>query len=842
MARKTVCVTGDVVLDQHIYKGARAYPRSPEAPGTCIHNSRGGAHLLCRLVDAVLPENEVNFGLRLKPSSRMPSQCVCSALWEGYPLHRGEKKERVWRTVELLGYGDAAVDCAPVLLADAQASSDILVIDDAGLGFRFCSDLWPQCLREQSAGLPAWVVLKMAYPVAQGDVWNALLQTCRDRLVVIVSAGDLRLDEVRISRGSSWEQTVQDLMGELQDNPVLRELAQCRHLVITFRSEGALWVENAPAKRTCRLVFDAGHLEGEWDGNCDGEVLGRSSCFVAGIVRSLVLCDGGAGLQDGIADGLAAMRALKQAGHGPVGSTPGFPLKTIAGEMTAAADRAVFSVTEIRGDAAERAGWSILADRQQDEDGQPLYGPAVKVARYGLPALAGIPHARFGKLLTVDRTEIEGLKGIQRLISDYVRDPRPGRPLSLAVFGPPGSGKSFGVKQIARQVLGSSVSILEFNLSQFTDPEMLTGAFHQVRDEVLKGGVPVVFWDEFDSRQRMWLQYLLAPMQDGAFLEGQITHPVGKCVFVFAGGTSCTMEQFTPPLGTDDFAQFTFSKGPDFVSRLRGYLNVLGPNPRQTLDRETGKRVPADDPPDICFPVRRAILLRGMLGLKDGEELQADDGLVGALLRVSEYTHGARSMETLIQLTRGPQGGTLRRSKLPPANQIALHVDYAKFTALIACDQGFKKLCAQIAPEIHGAYLENTEAQKVPYRMAFEQLPYSVQKDNHAAAARIPEVLALVGLKVVPADASGEADPEKTAAMIEQHIEMLAEAEHNGWMEYKRLNDWTCSPVRNDARRQHPCLVPYRRLDETDKDKDRNAVRKYPEFVSRAGYKIVPER
>ena len=86
--------------------------------------------------------------------------------------------------------------------------------------------------------------------------------------------------------------------------------------------------------------------------------------------------------------------------------------------------------------------------------------------------------------------------------------------------------------------------MLEFNLAQFAETTDLIGAFHQVRDKVLQGLTPIVFWDEFDSREYEWLQYLLAPMQDGSFQEGQITHPIGKCVFVFAGGTSYDFDNF----------------------------------------------------------------------------------------------------------------------------------------------------------------------------------------------------------------------------------------------------------------------------------------------------------
>ena len=80
-----------------------------------------------------------------------------------------------------------------------------------------------------------------------------------------------------------------------------------------------------------------------------------------------------------------------------------------------------------------------------------------------------------GHWSSVDRIEIESMRSVRNIISEYLASPGRPRPLNLAVFGPPGSGKSFAIKQMAsviapeRNRLGS----LEFNLSQFQDCQLI---------------------------------------------------------------------------------------------------------------------------------------------------------------------------------------------------------------------------------------------------------------------------------------------------------------------------------------------------------------------------------
>jgi hypothetical protein len=145
-----------------------------------------------------------------------------------------------------------------------------------------------------------------------------------------------------------------------------------------------------------------------------------------------------------------------------------------------------------------------------------------------------------------ERSELEMLRGISgkmRLYNKVDETNTNAKPLAIGVFGPPCAGQSFAVREIAETIFDKD-AWQEFNLSQFNDIADFNGALHQVHDAVLKGLTPVVFWDEFDSQNFHWLRYLLAPLQDGKFQGGPVTHGVGRSAFVFAGGTSWRFEDF----------------------------------------------------------------------------------------------------------------------------------------------------------------------------------------------------------------------------------------------------------------------------------------------------------
>src|SRR6185295_8915218 len=159
---------------------------------------------------------------------------------------------------------------------------------------------------------------------------------------------------------------------------------------------------------------------------------------------------------------------------------------------------------------------------------------------------------RFGELTIFSEAENRQLKSIRELTQRYLRQNKLEHPLCVAVFGPPGSGKSFAVEQIrdeAFQDSGFKPSMSTINLTQVTDQSDLSKAFAESLKSSDANTVPLVFFDEFDAPRNGapygWLSWFLAPMQDGAFLRAGSKVDVGKAILFFAGGTAVTMDEFT---------------------------------------------------------------------------------------------------------------------------------------------------------------------------------------------------------------------------------------------------------------------------------------------------------
>jgi len=916
----TILVTGDIVLDCHLYGavkgGVGTGGGAAGGSGASYAEHLGGAVLTHDLLQAAAlaagakkqaaPAYEPHLDLDTQGlATTLPAHLRSYGAWVAQPARKGSR-DLVWRVERDFGYGSAEPPRQSIFERNPTQppSAPILtLIDDGAILFRngTSRSAWPEFAREGTGSY----LLKTTAPLCRGDLWAAL-EPVMDRLIVLVSVGDLRREDAQINSRLSWEQGVEDTIRALRDDPIVSGLGRAAHVVVMFGSAGALWVERGtdgqPAAH--HLVFDPAMLEGDYSLAMNGRVYGVQTCVAAGIAHLLMQRHGeaagaarpspfvdpatrGEAIVDGIAAGLLARRRLMELGHGRVDKpNPGFPRDALGAVI--AGSPAGFVTVRVPTDVCQPTGcrWTILDQSESPATSSvparaPLTGLAQLTARYGLDnALSKVPAFRMGNLFTVDRSEAESLRTLDGLIRRYEAITPQKTPLCIGVFGPPGAGKSFGVKALTKGILGKDGKFLEFNLSQFTSPDELIGAFHQVRDAVLGGVTPVAFWDEFDSQSYKWLQYLLAPMQDGAFQDGQLAHPIGKCIFIFAGGTSPALQEFgvkepvkltddiLAALDTEDRAErrrefreaaeryraFKLLKGPDFVSRLHGYLNVLGPNPRI----ETGCV-------DITWPIRRAIILRAILGGSDAidpvsGELDIDPGLLDALLAVPAYRHGARSFEKIIKgIVQDGRGKRLRRSALPPEPLLERETDAAAFLRLLRQRDAFKNYpdIEDLAAAIHTDFLANVEASRRraeaendpklawPIDPSIDK-PYPELRDdlkaaNRAAARRIPDHLALIGYVVEPQQ-QGDDDSWQgpLGEAIETHGERLALSEHLGWCAERIANGWTYAPVRDNAAKHHPLLVPWAQLSRADQDKDRASIRTIPKWLNIARFKAVP--
>src|SRR5260370_1207032 len=80
----------------------------------------------------------------------------------------------------------------------------------------------------------------------------------------------------------------------------------------------------------------------------------------------------------------------------------------------------------------------------------------------------------------------------------------------------------------------------------------------------------------------------------------------------------------------------------------------------------------------------------------------------------------------------------------------------------------------------------------------------------------------------------------KLTPEILQLTEQLAEHAHDIWAKQRLAEGWALGPQRDDARKQHPCLVPYDKLPESEKQYDRNAAMETLKAILALGYSLAP--
>lgn len=528
--------------------------------------------------------------------------------------------------------------------------------------------------------------------------------------ILLFNVNELRRAGFNINKGVSWEQLLIETMKSIKMIPDYNEYM---YIIVCFNHEGCLIY----SKDVQKLVFYPGEIEGDYVIKNDKKVFGPIICMQAYIAKKIMETPKWKSIDklrpymlEIVKSGLAVMRELIKLGYDEKAHYPTSELAELFNDSSKM--QLPESIDVPTNDSND---YTII-----DKENNKMLNIGRDIVRYG-HTQSITPFLRYNNLLTYDRFEIEQFRNVYNLLDTYCVNNNMSKPLSICVFGPPGSGKSFAVKQIVDAIdRDECTSKLEYNLSQMTSLNDLSSAFHVIRDEGLKGRLPIAFFDEFDSKfngdKLGWLKYFLAPMQDGEFCDFAKTHFIGKSVFVFAGGTCTTLKEFKNKAESSDGID---NKVNDFLSRIRGYINIYGPNRKKCQNKVYGvsseecrkqaeryqlikstqsrpshefKEIDACQDKfkycwDTAFYLRRATLLRGLLECKLGknprDEIEIDSKVLDAFLRVDEYLHGARSLEAIVQMSDVIPGYIYNASCIN-SNGLELYVDES-FNELLTC-------------------------------------------------------------------------------------------------------------------------------------------------------------
>ncbi len=69
-------------------------------------------------------------------------------------------------------------------------------------------------------------------------------------------------------------------------------------------------------------------------------------------------------------------------------------------------------------------------------------------------------------------------------------------------------------------------------------------------------------------------------------------------------------------------------------------------------------------------------------------------------------------------------------------------------------------------------------------------------------------------------------------------LEYLARNVHEVWAQLRLEQGWVYGPTRDDERKEHPCLVPYEDLPESEKDFDRGTTAETLKAILALGFRI----
>ena len=900
---KKIFLIGDASIDWLVYyqpnqtpKGSNKQTKNLENnPRAIVHKLPGGVLLLKEFLKQVKEEGDQLITYPDKDIDEITKSVHTHtfAIVKNYD----DKHTEIMRVDQFLGYTGKEINEKEKLSVEGNPSeADLIIIDDAGNGIRDDKNGWINYLNKNEKQFR--IIHKINWPLKDNKLVKKLTEKFSDKMIAIVNADDLREHGLEISRQLSWDKTIEDFLTTFPYNQGLEDLRKCYTIIIRFNLEATVVMfRNADVEKEkdearkfeYYFFYDPSKYEGQTMDDTQGNMQGLTPAFIAATAQRLSYpsYEPGKGISpedvnrffflSAIIPGMKTAINFLNRGYNSTedASEINYDLqKLFPGEganKKAGDDKNIqkkkdpIQLADISGYMEGSKPRSILKHVTFNSK-DLISSVAFDYVNSGDSRfLDKIPVFQTGQFKTYDNEEIESYRSFNKLINEY-RYGSARKPLSVAVFGPPGSGKSFGVKQIAgSENFKDKIITIETNLSQLQSYDDLITIFHAVRDINLSGKIPLIFFDEFDAsfgdKPLGWIKYFLAPMQDGEFKDGEKMHPLGRAIFVFAGGTCFTFEEFAGQIdkkdkpegdagatnnGDNNPTQTTHGKTPeeivkelkalkvpDFISRLKGFINIKG------IDRQMDKD-------DIFYPLRRAIVLRSMVErdyknlVDSNKKMNIDCEVLAAFLQIDSFKYGARSQEAIIKMSDLTNERSFKKSNLASNALLDIHVETKKFKGLMKEDKIFPpELFEPIAEQIHANWYEKEEKNKEHSPKAtlklWKDLDEGTKDSNRGQAIDMLRKLNALGYTVT----RNAELKEVIEGFSDEEMEKMARMEHDRWNQEKITQGWTYGKIRNDALKVHDCLLPWDKLPDDIKKYDYEAVEAIPGILESVGFGVV---
>jgi ppGpp synthetase/RelA/SpoT-type nucleotidyltranferase len=144
---------------------------------------------------------------------------------------------------------------------------------------------------------------------------------------------------------------------------------------------------------------------------------------------------------------------------------------------------------------------------------------------------------------------------------------------------------------------------------------------------------------------------------------------------------------------------------------------------------------------------------------------------------------------------------------------------------------------ATLARAIHAAYRETqaiSQRAGDPALGEWDALPPDLKESNSQQADHIGEKLRAIRCTMRKV----EGREPVLVTFSDRQVEAMAEMEHGRWVVERLQEGWTFGEKRNVVEKTHPSLVPWSQLPDTEKEKNRETVRRIPDFLAKVGLEV----